>query len=206
MGNEAIVGPGGTQWMFAGRGITHSERPSKELAKKGGMNEFIQFWVNAPAKNKLSPSFYKPISKEDTPTIEKEGAKIQVICGEFEGLKGSVQYFIPLDIYRIEIKEKERLSFSLKEGNNSLIYQLDGALKFDDKMTVAKDMICFEQSGTEIEIYAEMDTRFIVLSGQPINEPISKYGPYVMNNQTEIMEALRDSQMGKMGILIEDFD
>lgn len=205
-GNDVIVGEGGTQWMFAGRGITHSERPSKKMAEEGGELELIQFWVNAPAKHKMETASYKPISKEITPTIEKEAYTIQVISGEYEGIRGSVDYYIPLQLLRIEINAKGSLSMLTQKTHNTLIYLLDGELLINGIKAYKKNMFCFEQDGDSIEIEAIKDTRFILLSGEPINEEVYMRGPFVMNSDTELLEASRDTQIGKMGILIEKFD
>lgn len=206
LGNNATVDEGGTQWMFAGKGITHSERPSKKLAEEGGELEFIQFWVNAPSKNKMDTAFYKPISKAETPTIKKDGHSIQVVCGEYDGIKGSVEYYSPLVLLRVDIKSSAELSLKLNSSFNTIIYQLNGSLTVNGKESEAKDLIWFDQDGETINIIANKDTRFIVLAGEPINEPMKSYGPFVMNNQTEIMEAIRDSQVGKMGVLVEEFE
>ncbi len=206
LGNNAIVDDGGTQWMFAGKGITHSERPSKKLAEEGGELEFIQFWVNAPSENKMDAAFYKPISAAETPTIENNNYSIQVVCGEYEGVKGIVEYYSPLVLLRGDIKSSAELRINLDPAFNTIIYQLDGSLSVNGKDTEAKDMVWFNQDGAEIEMIAKEDTRFIVLAGEPINEPMRTYGPFVMNTQTEIMEAIKDSQIGKMGVLIEEFE
>lgn len=205
LGNNEVVEEGGTQWMFSGKGIIHSERPSKKMAEVGGDIEFIQFWINTPAKNKMEPPFYKPISKENTPTITHEDATIQVICGEYEGLKGSVNNHSPLTLLRIELKENCSIELSLDDSFNTIIYQLDGNMEINSQPTKGKEMIWFNNDGDFINIKSSDATRFIVLSGKPIEESIVSYGPFVMNTQREIMEALRDSQTGKMGKLIEEF-
>jgi len=205
LGNDAIVEGGGTQWMFAGKGITHSERPSKKMAEGGGEIEFIQFWVNAPAEYKMRPAFYKPISKDDTPIITHEKCEIMVVCGEYEGVEGSVSYYSPLTLLRIDMKESAELKIDLQKSFNTIIYQLDGELNINGDISFGKDMTWFNNDGNIIEVNSKKDTRFIVLSGEPINEQIMSYGPFVMNTQAEIMEAIRDSQSGKMGLLIEEF-
>ncbi len=204
-GNDAVVKAGGTQWMHAGRGITHSERPSAELAESGGMQEIIQFWVNTPASHKMTQPYYLPLAKEETPTITEADYEVQVVAGEYKGLKGPAKTFTPMLLMRGEIKSAGQAKFEIPKHYNSLLYLLDGDLEVNGTKAKAKDMVCFEMDGEGIELYASVDTRFILLSGEPINEEVSHYGPFVMNTQTEIMEALRDAQMGKMGVLIENF-
>ena len=205
LGNDAIVYEGGTQWMHAGRGITHSERPDAEIAKNGGENEFIQFWVNTPAAHKMEAPYYLPLSDEDTPKIELEKARIGVVAGEFMDRKGPAKTYSPQVILRVKAQKDAELSLPIPDTFNTIVYILNGALKTDDKIARDKDMIWFDHSGENIAIEVVEDCRFILLSGQPINEEVTSYGPFVMNTQTEVLQALRDAQIGKMGILIEEF-
>ena len=205
LGQSAVVHEGGTQWMFAGRGITHSERFPKELVEKGGELEFIQFWVNAPAAHKMEQPFYKPISKEETPLVEEDKSKIWVVSGEFKGITGAASTYSPQLLLRGHLGIHGKINIPIPKTFNALIYVLEGSLKIDGKSVMTKDMVVFENDGEEITIEATADTTYIVLSGEPLNEPVASYGPFVMNNETQLMEAVRDSQMGKMGVLIEEF-
>ena len=206
LGNEAVVNDGGTQWMFAGRGLTHSERFGKELPMKGGNLEFIQFWVNAPSNKKMSKPFYKPISKDETPLVEEAGSKVWVVSGDYKNVKGVAPTYSPQLLLRGELEKNSELNIPVPETYNTILYLLDGELEIDGKKLIRKDMVIFNNEKGEIEIKANDKTRFIILAGEPIGEAVASYGPFVMTNQTEIMEALRDSQMGKMGVLIEEFD
>lgn len=205
MNNSAVVTEGGTQWMHAGKGINHSERPGVELAKNGGESEIVQFWVNSPTANKMDVPFYQPISKEDTPIVKKQNAEIAVVAGEFEGVTGPAKVLTPQILLRMMSQEGDAFSFNIPEHFNCLIYLLDGKMEINGQEVNAEEMLFFELKGTHIEIKTHQDTRAMLLSGEPINEPIASYGPFVMNTQTEIMQALKDSQQGKMGILIENF-
>jgi quercetin 2,3-dioxygenase len=206
LGNRAVVENGGTQWMFSGNGITHSERFPKQLVEDGGELEFIQFWVNAPAKFKNKPPYYQPISQADTPLVEEEKSKIWIVSGEYKGVKGVAPTYSPQLLLRGEIQQNGHLDIPIPESFNALIYVLNGNLEIDKKTLVTKDMGILNLDGNNINIKANEDTRFIILSGEPINEPIATYGPFVMNDQTELMQALKKAQMGKMGVLIEEFD
>ena len=206
LGNRAIVENGGTQWMFSGNGITHSERFPKQLVEDGGELEFIQFWVNAPAKFKNKPPYYQPISQADTPLVEEDKSKIWTVSGEYKGIKGVAPTYSPQLLLRGEIQQNGHLDIPIPESFNALIYVLNGNLEIDKKTLVTKDMGILNLDGNNINIKANEDTRFIILSGEPINEPIATYGPFVMNDQTELMQALKKAQMGKMGVLIEEFD
>ena len=205
-GNDAVVQAGGTQWMHAGKGITHSERPSAELAEKGGVQEIIQFWVNTPAKHKMEVPYYLPLSEAETPFIEGVKYKVQIVAGEYKGIKGPAKTFSPMLLMRGEIESGGSATFDIPTGFNTLMYLLDGNLEVNAQAVKAKDMLWFDNDGDAIEIVANENTRFIILSGEPIGEKVTSYGPFVMNTQTEIMEALRDAQVGKMGVLIENFD
>ena len=205
LGNNALVSEGGTQWMFAGQGITHSERFPKHLVENGGELEFIQFWVNAPSSDKMKPAFYKPISKEETPLIESDKSKIWVVSGELKGKVGVAPTYSPQTLLRGEVKEGGKIEIPIPESYNTILYLLDGEGITNGEEVIGKDMIVYERESGTISFEAHQDTRFMLLSGEPINEKIAQYGPFVMNSQTEVMQALRDSQMGKMGILIEEF-
>ncbi|MEM8968518.1 MAG: pirin-like C-terminal cupin domain-containing protein [Bacteroidota bacterium] len=205
LGNSEVVTDGGTQWMHAGRGVTHSERPGKELAENGGESEIVQFWVNSPADHKMDIPSYQPIAKENTPVVIKGDTQIAVVSGEFEGIKGPANTLTPQTLLRLTICERDHFSFDIPEHFNCLIYLLDGFLDVNGQKVKAEEMIVFENDGKEIKISAHQHTRAMVLSGAPIQQSIAAYGPFVMNTQTEIMEALRDSQQGKMGILHEKF-
>lgn len=208
-GNNSIILEGGTQWMNSGMGIVHSERPTKELAENGGVFEIIQFWVNAPAKNKMDEPSYQPLSKQDTPGFKSEDQKIDiaVVAGEINNVKGPIETNSPLIVLRLTIQKGGKTTIPIPENYNTVLYQLDGSLLINsESKTVTKDMVWFKNDGNLLSIEAIEDTRAIILAGEPINEEITTYGPFVMNTQTEIMEAMRDYQMGKMGVLIENFE
>jgi redox-sensitive bicupin YhaK (pirin superfamily) len=205
-GHRAIVNEGGTQWMFAGRGITHSERFPTELVEQGGNLEFIQFWVNVPAQHKMEQPFYKPLSQEETPLVQKGSSKIYVVSGELDSVKGAVETYTPQLLLRGTIAKDDTVEIEVPTSYNCILYLLDGELIIDNQTAKMKDMIVFNHNDQTIKIEGTKETRFMLLAGEPINEKVTSYGPFVMNNQTEIMQALKDAQMGKMGVLIEEFD
>ncbi len=207
-GNNSIVTEGGTQWMFAGRGITHSERPVKELAENGGTLEFIQFWVNVPAKNKMEQPYYKAITKVDTPIYFSDDKKVEVavVSGELNGINGKVDTYTPINTLRFNFLKDGEIEFEIPNKHNTLFYLLKGKVEVNDKQEInAKDLVYFENDDSKIKFTATENGYGILLSGTPIDEEVESYGPFVMNTQTEIMKALRDAQMGKMGVLIEEF-
>lgn len=206
LGNRATVTKGGTQWMHAGKGITHSERPSKTIAEEGGLQEFIQFWVNTPAAHKMETPYYLPISYKDTPKVHKGAVEIGVVAGSFENKNGPAKTYSNQVLLRGETHTDDNISITIPENYNMLIYILNGSITTGGVEAKTKDLIWYNNDSDMVNLQLIEGTRFIVLSGEPINEKLSSYGPFVMNTQTEILQALNDAQMGKMGVLIEDFD
>ena len=206
IGNTAVVSEGGTQWMHAGNGIVHSERPGIDLVINGGEQEFIQFWVNTPSKYKMEEPYYLPITAEDTPIIKKENVDIRIVAGEFESLKGPAKTYSPQTLLRIEAKLGAKLQLPIPNTYNTLLYVLNGTLAMDGQKVKAKDMVWLENNGDYIEIEATATTRFIILSGEPIGEPVASYGPFVMNTKEELEHAVSDFHSGDMGTLTETFE
>lgn len=199
---------GDVQWMTSGMGIIHSERGSKKMLEEGGVLEGIQLWVNLPAKDKMVIPRYQDIKASEIPVVQLEhGGKLRVVAGEFNGKKGPAKTFTNLNAWQIELAGGTGASLPIPKSHNALIYLLDGQAKLNDNFDYSGPvMLNFrndgESEGITLEGMAE-NTRILVLTGEPIDEPVTKYGPFVMNTQTEIMEAMRDYQMGKMGVYIE---
>lgn len=208
LGTKSIIEAGGAQWMNTGKGIIHSERPPKHMAEKGGAFEFIQFWANTPASRKMEPAKYQPLTAEKTPTVTSEDGKVKagIVAGKTLGKEGPIELMTPMLVMRFDIEKGGKMEVPLPKSFNAFLYQLDGMLSVDGKVTKKKDLTWFKNDGDSIVFEGLENTRAILLAGEPINEPLATYGPFVMNNQTQIMEALRDYQMGKMGVLIEEFD
>ena len=208
LGNSSIVEAGGVQWMNAGKGITHSERPSKELAEQGGEFEVIQFWINTPAKHKMEAAKYYPLEKEDIPTVvlDDKGSEMHLIAGEYDAVSGPAKSQSDMLVANLFIKSDSEVRVQTTPDFHTIAYQLNGKTEINDKKIGDKTMVEFSNEGSELVIKSLEDSRILLLSGKPINEPINSYGPFVMNTTTEIMEAIRDAQMGKMGVLIEEFD
>lgn len=209
LANSQIVKGGGTQWISSGKGIVHSERPSKEMAKKGGRFEIIQWWVNSPIAKKMDPAYYKSLQADQTPTVTLEDnvSTVAVVNGTFQNTKGAIVPPNPMLNLRFVLKKGAKVKVPITATYNAFVYQLDGKLKINGAQeTSAKDLSWFANDGEGIELEALEDTRAILLSGEPLAEPTVSYGPFVMSTQTEIMEAIRDYQQGKMGVLIEEFD
>lgn len=204
-GHTGLVEAGGTQWMNSGKGVIHSERPGKSLVKNGGDFEIIQFWINTPATHKMDEYSYQPLHKKDTPVItSKDGlVKTSVVAGTLEEKEGKIETFTDVLILRLEIKKGGKTSFNVPKEYNAFFYQLNGSMKVNGSSTKKKDLIWFNNDDTEIEVEGLEDTTMILLSGKPLNEPLATYGPFVMNTENEIRQAVYDYQNGKMGVLNE---
>lgn len=205
-GNDSIIYEG-VQWMNAGRGIIHSERPPHDIQERGGRQEIIQLWINSPALRKMDQPAYYPLPVEKMPVAEADEGRviIKVVTGEVLGVKGPLPAQSVINAATIEVKKGGKVSIPLPENHNAFIYLLDGKLTVSGYGLVeALHTVVFNNDGEGITIEALEDTRVLLLSGEPLNEKVVAHGPFVMNNETQIMEAMRDYQMGKMGVLIED--
>ena len=206
LGNEMVVKAGDVQWTTAGHGIVHAEAPTKEFVKKGGTLEGIQLWLNLPAKDKLMPPNYQHLEAAQIPKIFSEDQKVQlnVIAGNQKDQTGLIKTQTTVNVFTAEAQENGMLDVDIPQNHQSLIYVLDGTVLVNDTKVLKKgenQMIVFNQDGNSIHFKAKTTSTILILSGEPILEKVTQYGPYVMNTQTEILEAMRDYQQGKMGYL-----
>ncbi|MER2997535.1 pirin family protein [Pontibacter populi] len=203
--NNSIVYEGGTQWMDAGIGIMHSERPPHDIQERGGVQEIIQVWVNLPRKYKMSQPNYQPLHAHETPVVAGDGYEVQVVTGRFEDVKGPIRTLTPLLILRITIKAGATCTIPIPETYNAVLYLLDGKVTLQGYGLIEGHHAAeLNLDGEGCTLTAKEDARILLLAGEPIDEEVSMYGPFVMNTQIEVMQAMRDYQLGKMGILIED--
>lgn len=206
-GNNQIAKKGEVQWMHAGAGIVHSERPSHSLMDRNGVNEIIQLWVNSPASKKMQEPKYQYVPEEKIPLFSSEDQQIsnKLIAGSYEGLEGQIETESELLMIWSTTSGKGSQSYHIPKGFNTMIYIIKGQLKITGFGMVEKENLVIFEEGTEhIEVSADSNSSFLVLSGAPLNEKVAQQGPFVMNSETELLEAMRDYQMGKMGILIEE--
>jgi len=206
LGNEMIVKAGDVQWTTAGRGVIHAEGPTKEFVQRGGDLEGIQLWLNLPAKDKMIPAAYQHVKSKDMPVVTNENGSVQlkVVAGAQGEKSGPIKTQTAVNVFSVDAKENGEMVVEIPVSHSSLIYLLDGEVLVSDEVNLKKgatQMVTFEQDGNAIQFKASKDSTLLILSGEPINEKVTSWGPYVMNTQTEIMEALRDYQQGKMGYL-----
>lgn len=220
-GNNGVINPGDVQWMTAGAGILHKEYHEQEFSKKGGPFEMVQLWVNLPKKDKLTTPHYQGITKEQMAKLELPDGQglVNVIAGTFNvvpndgaagsetpdssatGITGPAQTYSPVNLFDIRLKKDGSVRTSLSAGYNTALLVINGKVRVNGQVADKHSFVLFKNEGEEIDIRAEEDAVVLVLSGEPLNEPIASYGPFVMNTQEEIMESIREFQTGKFGVL-----
>jgi len=201
-GNADVIGPGDVQWMTAASGIVHEEFHEKEFAKKGGTLHAIQLWVNLPRASKMSAPGYQTILNADIPSIDLGGGELRVIAGSFQGRKGPAHTFTPIQLYDIQLKARSRAALALPDGHNTSIFVLQGAVSVNGSPQAGEaELIVCARNGSQVTIEAQEGSRLLIMSGEPIDEPIARYGPFVMNTKAELVQAVQDYQAGKMGHL-----
>ncbi len=202
-GNHGIIGPGDVQWMTAGSGLLHKEYHEKEFSKSGGLFHFIQLWVNLPKAQKMHPPRYQELLKQNMGYVDlpDNGGKVRIIAGEYNGVKGPAETFTPMHLFDISLKANGKAQFEVPGSYNTAALVLKGKAKFNEETIVeAGHLVLFSNTDGEIRIDSQDDdTLVIILSGEPINEPIYQHGPFVMNSREEIIAAFKDFQEGKMG-------
>lgn len=206
-GNNAVVYAPGAQWMNAGMGVIHSERPPHDIHERSGYQEIVQLWVNTPASNKMDQPTYFPVATEDMPMMEGADGKsvLRLVSGELMSRKGPVKTTVNVVSAMIDIESGGKLEIPVAPGHNSLVYILKGSISVTGYgLAEQHNAVVFDKPGDAIEFTAIEKSTLLFLSGEPIGEKVVQHGPFVMNNQTQILEAMRDYQMGKMGMLIEE--
>ena len=203
-GGGGIVGEGDVQWMTAASGILHKEFHEKEWSKKGGDFHMVQLWVNLPAKDKMSEAKYQAITKEQMgkELLENNAGFIEVIAGSYNKTKGPVSTFTPINLMNANLKKGANVPFSFPENFTTALLVIEGSIKVNSKDDVPTDhFVLFENYGENFIIQANEDSIILILSGEPINEPIVSHGPFVMNTKEEIAQAFEDFGKGKFGHL-----
>jgi redox-sensitive bicupin YhaK (pirin superfamily) len=204
-GNHGKIGPGDVQWMPAAAGVVHEEKHGIEFTRKGGTMEMVQLWVNLPARLKMSPPGYQDILDRNIPKVPlAEGAgTVRVIAGEFAGVRGPARTFTPVDLWDLRLKAQGRAELRLPAGHTTALLVLQGELRLDGSHSAkAAELATFAREGERLSLEARTDATVLLLSGEPIPEPVVGYGPFVMNTEAEIRAAVRDFQMGRMGALV----
>ncbi|KAA3437729.1 pirin family protein [Rufibacter hautae] len=201
-GYSGKIGPGDVQWMTAGAGLLHEERHEKEFARQGGVLELIQLWVNVPKKDKMAPPRYQELRSGSIPVISTAEGKgtIRVVSGNYGGVPGPAETFSPITILDIFQPKGAKLQLNLPAAYNVGIYVVKGSLLLHgNRPAQTKQMVVFGWDADGIELTIEEDSTFLVLAGEPIEEPLATYGPFVMNTNQELVQAITDYENGQMG-------
>ncbi len=203
-GNGGVIGPGDVQWMTAASGILHKEYHEASFAKAGGTFQMAQLWVNLPRKNKLAPPAYQSLQKSQMGlvTVPEQGL-VRVVAGEYRGVRGPARTFTPIDVFHVLLDEGGALDFDFPARNNTAMLVMQGETLFNARDRASEnDFVVFENAGGRISVRAgEGGAQLLVLSGEPIDEPVVQYGPFVMNEEREIHQAFVDFSRGKFGSL-----
>jgi redox-sensitive bicupin YhaK (pirin superfamily) len=201
-GQGGIIGPGDVQWMTAGGGILHEEFHSPGFTAAGGPFRMVQLWVNLPAKDKMAAPGYQSITSADIPVVElPDGAgKVRVIAGAFDGAKGPARTFTPVNAWDVRLNRDADLALDLPEGHTAMLVVLTGHVTVGGSQPAGEaEMVLLGRDGAGIDVHADGDATVLVLTGEPIDEPIVGYGPFVMNSRTEIEQAIDDFNSGRFG-------
>jgi redox-sensitive bicupin YhaK (pirin superfamily) len=203
-GNSGVIGEGDVQWMTAGSGILHKEYHEKEFSKKGGPFQMVQLWVNLPKMHKMTTPKYQGIENEKMSKYQIDNGKgvIEIIAGSYNGLNGSASTFSPVNLFNTRLTAGTSASFSFPAIYNTGVLVIEGEIKINDSKSADQNyFVLFSHDGETFKFEAIKDSIVLILSGEPINEPISSGGPFLMNTQTEIEEAYDDYYNGKFGYL-----
>ena len=205
-GHSGQIGPGDVQWMTAGRGILHQEYHAPSFARTGGVFRVVQLWVNLPAKDKMAKGGYQTLQAADIPVVElPDGAgSARVIAGGFHGTKGPARTFTPINVWDLKLVAGRDVTLDIPVGHTALLVGLGGAIEVAGEGTLAEASVAaLSREGDKISLRATQDAQLLVLTGEPINEPIVGHGPFVMNSQDEIRTAIKDFTSGQFGHLAD---
>lgn len=202
-GNSGVINAGDVQWMTAGAGILHKEYHEKEFSKKGGPFEMVQLWVNLPKKDKSTPAHYQAITADEMGKMELPGdaGLVNVIAGELNTVKGPADTYSPVNLFDIKLNAGGSINFNTPANHNTAMLVVNGNVEVNGEKAAEHSFVLFKNEGEEIDIKASENSVLLLLSGEPIDEPIVSYGPFVMNTEAEIYEAISDFQSGKFGVL-----
>jgi redox-sensitive bicupin YhaK (pirin superfamily) len=198
-GGGGTIGTGEVQWMTAGGGIIHEEYHSAGFSKSGGPFRMVQLWVNLPAKDKMTAPGYQAITRDTIPTAQLDGGTARIIAGELDGTKGPARTFTPINMWDVRLAADAEITLPLPEGHNSMIAVLSGHVTIDGQAVGEAEIARFSVDGEGVTVKADGDAMILVLTGEPIDEPVVGYGPFVMNSEAEIRTAIDDFNNGRFG-------
>lgn len=201
-GSGGLIGPGDVQWMTAGSGILHEEFHSAAFAKSGGTLEMVQLWVNLPSKDKMTAPGYQTLLNREIPVVDlpESAGKLRLIAGEYGGSRGPARTYSPIDVWDLRLEQNKTARLDVPAGRTLALVVLRGTVQVNgDQIAREAQWVQLDREGTAVEIAANNDAMVLLLSGEPLNEPVIGYGPFVMNTQKEISEAIEDFESGRFG-------
>lgn len=201
-GKGGVIGPGDVQWMTAGAGILHEEFHSAEFARRGGELKMVQLWVNLPAKDKMTAPGYQSISSSNISTVvlPDDSGELRVIAGRYGDTSGPAKTFSPMNVWDMRLNQGHDVTFTLPEGWSTALVVLNGSIEVNGTTSASEaQLVVLSQSGSSLHLRANGDASVLLLAGEPLNEPIVGYGPFVMNEKSEIAQAISDFNSGRFG-------
>jgi redox-sensitive bicupin YhaK (pirin superfamily) len=201
-GNAGVIRPGDVQWMTAASGVVHEEMHQAEWAKQGGRFHAIQLWVNLPQAHKMSAPAYQTLLNAEIPVrpLDRGAGALRIIAGTFHGQKGPARTFTPVELYDVQLHSGARLDLSFPEGHHTSVFVLEGRVSVNGSTAAGEaELVVCKRQGSLVNIEASQESRLLIMSGKPIEEPIARYGPFVMNTKAELVQAVEDYQAGRMG-------
>ncbi|WP_298928103.1 pirin family protein [uncultured Ramlibacter sp.] len=202
-GGGGTIGPGDVQWMTAGSGLVHEEYHGPDYARRGGPFEMVQLWVNLPARDKMAAPGYQGITDATIPKVDlpQGSGSVRVIAGEYGGARGPTRTFTPMNVWDLRLKAGQPVEFKLPEGHTTALMVLKGAIRAggSEQVVGEVEMAVMERAGDLLRVQAVQDATVLLLSGEPIDEPVVGYGPFVMNTEEQIHQAFADFKAGRMG-------
>jgi quercetin 2,3-dioxygenase len=205
-GNRGTIGPGDVQWMTAGSGVLHKEMHGRNFARSGGRFEMLQLWVNLPAKSKMTEPRYQTLLASEIPVVRlpRDGGTVRVIAGEFQNARGPARTVTPINLLDVRLKGDHRVRLDLRDGWTAALFVVSGEVIVNGEQGArGGDLVVLGREGAKVEIEAAPDAVVFVMNGEPIDEPIAAYGPFVMNTREQIQQAALDFQAGRFGSVPE---
>lgn len=201
--NGGVIGPDEVQWMTAGSGLLHNEFMTEEFSRDGGVQHAIQLWVDLPKEHKLTTPRYQALTRENIPEVVFDGGKVRVIAWEYEWVKWSAKTFSPVELYDVRFTNEWKILLSFPDGYNTMILITEGSVTLDERILENGDIVTLSKEWNAITVSSNSTAKVLIMAGKPLEQTVIQYGPFVMNTEEEIEEAIRDFQAGKMGKIEE---
>lgn len=199
-GAGGLIGPGDVQWMTAGAGILHEEFHTQAFVEQGGTLEMVQLWVNLPAKDKMAAPGYQTLLNQDIQRLELPQGQVRVIAGQYQKVQGPAKTFSPINVWDLAMHANTDWALPVPDGHSAILVVLDGSVQVNGSTKVAQGHCAvFDPAHADIQLHSAQPAKLLLLSGEPLDEPIVGYGPFVMNSQAQIREAMFDFQQGRFG-------